>query len=239
MTKIVNRCKIIKKCNGDVYGTFFAKYEIKKKAIKAIRPLQKAFYNTKKRRNYANLLLLDKSRGSKYKRRRKKTAYGLYLIKYQLFRNFYANIKERQLSAITKSTLQKCAFKFGGAINRISRLMELRIDTILLRTRFGSSIRNIRQMILHGHIRINDKVIKSPGYILQPGDFIYVKNNTNVKNFFKTYMAKKWLLPTPSYLDIDYKNFMIHVVENPNAEDIFYPFEGSIKDLLTFYDVRY
>ncbi|GMM38766.1 mitochondrial 37S ribosomal protein [Saccharomycopsis crataegensis] len=49
-------------------------------------------------------------------------------------------------------------------------VLEKRLDTALFRAMFASSVRQARQYVLHGYVKVNGVKIKSPGYELQPGD---------------------------------------------------------------------
>lgn len=49
-------------------------------------------------------------------------------------------------------------------------VLEKRLDFAIFRSMFASSIRQARQFILHGNVKVNDITIKSPGYELKPGD---------------------------------------------------------------------
>ncbi len=45
--------------------------------------------------------------------------------------------------------------------------------------------------------------------------------------------------PVPNYLDVDYKNFTIYVTDHPYLNHLYYPFDGSINDLIAFYNAKY
>lgn len=89
---------------------------------------------------------------------------------------------------------------------------EKRIDTILFRSKFCTSIRDARQLISHKKILINKKIVKNNSYYLKQGDFINVSpkaykiiENNIVKNFINSNI---WPLP-PKYLTINYKTMEI------------------------------
>nr|AFZ64066.1 ribosomal protein S4 [Phalansterium sp. PJK-2012] len=241
MTNIVNKYRTLRTCRGDVWGNLIPKLWMreKKKPLKAMKPLKKTFTDSRRRRNWANLLLLDHRRGSKYKRRGKKTTYGAYVTARQRLRNFYGMMRERQLRAIAKSALKGQSFNIGGSSVKFANIMELRIDTVLWRARFYDSVRTIRQKIIHGHVYVNGAKITRPSYVLKMGDCVNVIKPTVMKElaplcrFF-------YFPPLGSHLEVDYKNnFTLYVVDEPALSEIFYPFEGSFYDILWFYDVKY
>ena len=92
---------------------------------------------------------------------------------------------------------------------------ESRLDAVLYRSRFSSSIKNARQLITHKHIKVNNKIEKNKSYILKQGDLISVNlksRNIIKKNFKKQFIEKPdlilWPLP-PSYLNINYNTLEI------------------------------
>lgn len=52
--------------------------------------------------------------------------------------------------------------------------LERRLDTAIFRAMFASSVRTARQFVVHGHVKVNGKKIKYPGYLLNPGDMFSV-----------------------------------------------------------------
>ncbi|CCK72016.1 mitochondrial 37S ribosomal protein uS4m KNAG_0I02300 [Huiozyma naganishii CBS 8797] len=55
--------------------------------------------------------------------------------------------------------------------------LEKRLDFALFRAMFASSIRQARQFILHGNVKVNGVKIKHPGFVLKPGDTFQVNSN--------------------------------------------------------------
>lgn len=54
-------------------------------------------------------------------------------------------------------------------------ILEKRLDFAIFRSMFASSVRQARQFILHGAVKVNGIQIKHPGYPLKPGDIFHVK----------------------------------------------------------------
>ncbi|KAK5047961.1 hypothetical protein LTR84_006151 [Exophiala bonariae] len=52
--------------------------------------------------------------------------------------------------------------------------LERRLDTAIFRSMFASSIRQARQFVIHGSVRVNGQRMKYPGYLLNPGDMFQV-----------------------------------------------------------------
>lgn len=53
--------------------------------------------------------------------------------------------------------------------------LERRLDTAVFRALFASSVRQARQFVIHGLVRVNGKKMPYPGYALNPGDMFQVE----------------------------------------------------------------
>lgn len=53
-------------------------------------------------------------------------------------------------------------------------LLESRLDSVLFRSYFSSSIKNSKQIISHGYVMVNNKIITDRSYLLKPGDLISI-----------------------------------------------------------------
>ena len=87
-------------------------------------------------------------------------------------------------------------------------LFESRLDTILYRSKFSPSVRNARQLILHGKVLVNGKPIKIKSYLLKMGDLITI--NAKYFKFIETNIQHSdvWPFP-PKHLTLNYKTLQI------------------------------
>ena len=106
------------------------------------------------------------------------------------------------------------------------------------RARFGKSVRSVRQMILHNRVFVNGFCLNRPSYVLNIGDYINVEKQI-VRSQIRKFKRFKMFPPVPNYLDVDYKNFTIYVTDHPYLNHLYYPFDGSINDLIAFYNAKY
>ena len=88
-------------------------------------------------------------------------------------------------------TYYKIGKKSAGDTGTILlQLIESRLDCILYRLGFATTISEARQIITHGHILINDKLTNMPGFLCQVGDII--KNKEQSKEFiFRNYKKQQ------------------------------------------------
>ena len=132
----------------------------------------------------------------------------------KIFNLFYGGLKKQYLKThinrIKKKVHRK--LKFQNYKENKLKFFESRLDTVLYRAKFSFSIKSARQLILHGHIKVNGESVKSSSYLLKKNDIIEVapniksraliRNNIDLSNF--------WPIP-PSYLQINYNTFQIIV----------------------------
>ena len=123
------------------------------------------------------------SRGLSYKTRCKNN-----LRELKRFRLFHGGLSRPYVKSLTKIALKN---KFRKVRPLFLELCESRLDTVLYRSKFAFSVRNARQLILHGKILVNNKSIKMKSYVLSPGDIITIPFmnfrliKTNIKKSIK------------------------------------------------------
>lgn len=123
-----------------------------------------------------------------------------------------------------KNQLKKSIKKSNSLNNSINLKMffnsflERRLDSILVKSRFTLSKRNARQFINHGHVLVNEKIVKDSSFLLKSGDKITF--NKKINNLIQYYILKSnnWPLP-PENIQISYVNLQIRVIEDFTFSD--------------------
>ncbi|KTW31421.1 hypothetical protein T552_00065 [Pneumocystis carinii B80] len=162
-------------------------------------------------------------------------------------------LREHQwLRLFSLSEMEKRKTKELSAIN-IYSILERRIDTIIHRALFASSIKQARQMVIHGKVKINGKRIRDPGYFLEPGDMfsadvITVMRNTGSPEMFQNkslkgkslekigpYIPRPYMSPfafVPVYLEVSYLTcsgiYLRHPKSRQGVSEIPSPFSSGI-----------
>jgi ribosomal protein S4 len=117
-------------------------------------------------------------------------------------------------------------------------LFESRLDFILLRSKFCSTIRSARQCISHGHVNVNRKNIKSKSFRVKSGDLICLKyTSTTMRNSYIKNLAYStpWPLP-PSHIVVNYKTMEIVFLGNfikETATVFYFPFHLKLHQSLS------
>jgi small subunit ribosomal protein S4 len=114
-------------------------------------------------------------------RNRKVSEYGLQLAEKQKAKYMYG-VSEKQFRRFFK-----IANRMGGNTGEnLIQLLERRLDNVVYRMGFATTRAWARQLVTHGHIRVNGKKVNIPSYLVSPGDRIEIreksKNNPQIKS---------------------------------------------------------
>jgi small subunit ribosomal protein S4 len=103
----------------------------------------------------------------------KRSDYGLQLREKQRLRRIYG-MQERQFRLFFERALRMS----GITGENLFVLLERRIDNAVYRLRFAASRSQARQLVLHGHVRVNGKRVTIPSYLVRPEDVIEIKEGS-------------------------------------------------------------
>lgn len=157
------------------------------------------------------------------------------------FKLYYGSLSRKDLKKNIHYMLKKKTKNLSHINILFLELFEKRLDTILFRAKFSKSIRNSQQLISHGKILVNQRVIKSSSYKMKEGDIISVKPQywglieKNLKYYIKNkleYRATIWPIP-PKHITINYKTLEICFNKiRPNNFAIDFHFNLNIEKIL-------
>ena len=151
-------------------------------------------------------------------RQGKPSDYGIQLQAKQKLKGYYGNINERQFRNIYK----KAAMQKGDTGENLIGLLERRLDAVVYRARFSTTIFSARQLINHGHVKVNGKKVNIGSYIVQEEDIIEIRDKSKQLAFIDIALANKER-ETPEYILMDEKNKKVTFVRVPKFEEVPYP----------------
>ena len=157
---------------------------------------------------------MDRANDPAFKRTKKTSEYGLQLIEKQKVKAYYG-ILERQLVRYF-GLASKAEGKTGAALISI---LECRLDNLVYRLGFASSIRMARQMISHKHILVDGKKINIPSFNVKVGSTISLDEKARKSEQFKKTWFDSNVAPL-DYLERDADNFSGKLVSYPQREKI-------------------
>lgn len=212
----------------------FQKYKVKKykKKRKArIYTIQDKLLKHKKL-NSSNFTL-DLIPKTNIKRNNKvfKSLYHKRIIKIWNFRKFYGCLTNKQLKRFCLMSYRKR----GDIVANFLILLESRIDTILYRTGFVSSIFEARQVISHKKILVNNRVVNVRSYLLKSSDIlsIHPKHSSVLRlNLVKRIYDKSIIFYNINYYETSYKLLTtLFIPTLLKVDEVSYNFEISAKDI--------
>ena len=148
----------------------------------------------------------------------KPSDFGIQLQAKQKLKSYYGNINERQFRNIYK----KAIMKKGDTAENLIGLLERRLDAVVYRSKFTTTIFSARQLINHGHVKVNGKKVNISSYQLKEDETIEISEKSKKLEFIEVAMANKER-DVPEYLQLDEKNKKVKFVRIPKFEEVPYP----------------
>ena len=148
----------------------------------------------------------------------KPTDYGIQLNAKQKLKSYYGNINERQFRNVYRKALKKK----GDTTENLVGLLETRLDTVIYRAKFAPTVFSARQLINHGHFRVNKKKVNISSYTVKENDLIEVKDKSKSLTIIEGCINSKER-DVPEYIQYDTKNKTAKLVRIPKFADIPYP----------------
>lgn len=154
--------------------------------------------------------------GKSGKRRRESSEYGSLLKEKQKARFIYGLDDSDLKSYITRAV----SLKMGVFGSNVLRMLERRLDNALYRLGFASSRRFARQAVVHGHVMVNGRTVRSPSYNLRKGDVIGLKETSLKSGTFAGLDDRLKSYNSPSWLRSDKAKKTGTVAGEPEVDDI-------------------
>ena len=148
----------------------------------------------------------------------KPSDYGIQLQAKQKLKAYYGNINERQFRNIYK----KAVMLKGDTGENLIGLLERRLDAVIYRAKFASTIFSARQLIKHGHVKVNGKKVNIASYVVREEDSIEIRDKSKQLAIIDIALANKER-ETPEYIQMDEKNKKLKFVRVPKFEEVPYP----------------
>ena len=150
--------------------------------------------------------------------RGKTSDFGTQLQAKQRLKFYYGNMNERQFRNVFRKALQKR----GNTTENFIGLLERRLDTVIYRAKFAITIFSARQLINHGHVKVNGKKVNISSYQLKEEETVEIRDKSKQLAFIDIALANKER-EVPEYLQVDEKNKKVKFVRIPKLEEVPYP----------------
>ena len=169
----------------------------------------------------------DKKNTSQGKHAKKLSEFGKQLYEKQKVKEMYG-MRERPFKRFFGMALHT---REGATGENLLSLLERRLDNTIYRLKMATTRTQARQVIVHGHIKVNGKKVSSPSYLVSVGDVVSLADNVTNKIIFLDQVIDKRLkmaIKVPEWLELDKNERIGRVLRNPARADIQVPIEEHL-----------
>jgi small subunit ribosomal protein S4 len=151
-------------------------------------------------------------RASEYRQqlREKQKARRYYQLLEKQFRGYYDRASRQE----------------GVTGENLLRLLETRLDNVLVRLGFAASRRQARQLVRHGHWQVNGRRVDIPSYQVKPDDVISIKDGTSAADVVRS--ATELTAAVPPWLQADHDSLTAKVLRLPDRSEISTPVQEQL-----------
>jgi small subunit ribosomal protein S4 len=144
--------------------------------------------------------------------------YSAQLREKQKLKRIYG-VLERQF----RGTFAKAERQRGITGENLLRMLERRLDNVVYRLGFAVSRKEARQLVNHGHFRVNGRKVNQPAFLVREGEVIEVKERSRQILPIKAALEMVDARGVPAWLDLDRENMKATVRGLPAREEIAMP----------------
>ena len=145
---------------------------------------------------------------------KKLSPYGTQLLEKQRLKAYYGVLEKQFANYVHKAEKSK---ESTGTV--LIQLLECRLDNIVYRLGLASSIRQARQMVVHGHILVNGKKVDKPSFGLKVGDVVSLREKSQSNAMFKENFENSELNTLP-YIEKNMEKFSGTLIKRPERNEI-------------------
>ena len=162
------------------------------------------------------------------KSRRKTTDYGLGLLEKQKLRYYYG-LMERQFRGVYEKALRRR----GVTGEQMLQILETRLDNVVYHLGFANTRAAARQMVSHGHMKVNGRKVSIPSYALRVNEIIEVRDNSRARQMATKNLESATSRSVPDWLSLTRDAFKGVVMRIPTQDEI-HPI-ANIQAVVEFY----
>ena len=153
--------------------------------------------------------------------RQRQSEYRVQLREKQKAKRYYGVLEKQFRNYYKKATGQP-----GVTGENLLRMLECRLDNVLVRLGFAASRRQARQLILHGHWTVNGRRVNIPSYQLRDGDVIAIHQKSSAGQVIRD--ATELTGQVPAWLQADHDALTAKVLRRPERREIAAPVQEQL-----------
>ena len=148
-------------------------------------------------------------------RKQKIVGYGLQLREKQKARRYYQLMEGQFRTLFEKASVMK-----GITGENMLSMLERRLDNAIYRIGFGTSRAQARQLVRHGHVKVNGRRVDIPSFQLKPNDVVEIAEGSKKNPTILHASEATAHAPSPNWLEVDRENLRARVLGAPKREDL-------------------
>jgi small subunit ribosomal protein S4 len=156
-------------------------------------------------------------------RPKKSTDYGAQLREKQKAKRIYGLLERQFQHYFTVAMRQK-----GNTGENLLVLMERRLDNVVLNLGLALSRFDARQMVAHGHVRVNGRRVDIPSYLVRPGDVLQVVGDDKIKKKATAAVEMNKGQALPAWLEAMPTELKGKVIQLPKRDDVPHPIKEQL-----------
>jgi small subunit ribosomal protein S4 len=153
--------------------------------------------------------------------RQKQSEYRLQLREKQKARRYYGVLEKQFRNYYDRASSQP-----GVTGENLLRMLESRLDNVLVRLGFAGSRRQARQLILHGHWTVNGRRVDIPSYQVRANDVIAMRAGSGATDAVRE--ATDLVSAVPAWLQADHDGLTAKVLRHPDRAEISVPVQEQL-----------
>lgn len=169
----------------------------------------------------------DKTDTSSKPSGKKMSEYGRQLQEKQKVKHMYGML-ERQFRRFFAIAIKQ---REGATGENLLSLLERRLDNVIFRLKMAKSRAQARQMVVHGHVQINNETVFVPSCLVSVGDVVSLHPVLHDNKGFMEHVVERRMkmgIKVPEWLELDKKHYLGHVLRVPVKADIQVPIEEHL-----------
>ena len=156
-------------------------------------------------------------------RRPRPSDFGVQLREKQKVKRLYGLLEKQFRRFVAMAENQP-----GITGENLLKLLEMRLDNAVYRMGLAPSRQSARQLVSHGHIRINGKKATIPSMLVRVGDEVSVKESSQKNAYFKAIVDNADAAPQLSWMSVNTKKLTAKITSEPQREEISEPIQEQL-----------
>jgi small subunit ribosomal protein S4 len=149
--------------------------------------------------------------------------YGLQLREKQKVKRIYG-LLEKQF----RLTFERASKEKGVVGETLLSMLERRLDNTVYRLGFASTRAAARQLVNHGHVKVNDKKVNIPSYQVSVGDQVVLASRLGKNVFVAESLEDVKSRGIPKWLELDEAGVKGKVLSLPARDDVNFPIQEQL-----------